>query len=179
MVVGAGQMGAGIAQIVAQAGILVVLHDKSQQLLDQGMATIERTISCEQRSGRRTPTDKAAVLRRISLTLGFEEASDCDIVIEASAAKTATKQAIFKALDRTAPPRAIFASAASSATIAAVADATGRPEQVVGLLFAYPVPTSDMVGIVRGFHTSDEVFQAIRDFIAFLGKKPVESKAVP
>lgn len=179
MVIGAGQMGSGIAQVCAQAGFNVKLNDMKQEAYDRGIANIMKNLSRNVEKGRMTEDEKSQVLGRIQSSLDLKDAHDVDIVIEAAVENMEIKSTIFKTLDEVAPKHAILASNTSSLPITEIAAATQRPEQVIGMHFMNPVPVMKLVEIIRGLATTDEVYQAVEDMTVKLSKTPVEVNDFP
>lgn len=179
MVIGAGQMGAGIAQVFAQAGLNVKLNDMSQDALDQGLSGIEKRLARAVEKGRMTANDKDATYARLSGTTDLKEASECDLVIEAVVEKMDVKVSVFQQLDEITPSHAILATNTSSLPITEIAAATERPEQVIGMHFMNPVPVMKLVEIIRAIQTSDETYQFIEDMTKKLEKTPVEVEDFP
>ena len=179
MVIGAGQMGSGIAQVCAQAGFNVKLNDMKQEAYDRGIGTITKNLSRNVEKGRMTEEEKNAVLSRITPSLDLKDAHDADIVIEAAVENMEIKHSIFKTLDEVAPKHAILASNTSSLPITEIAAVTNRPEQVIGMHFMNPVPVMKLVEIIRGLATSDEVYGAVEEMTIKLSKTPVECNDFP
>lgn len=179
MVIGAGQMGSGIAQVCAQAGLNVKLNDMKQEAYDRGIGTITKNLSRNVEKGRMTEDEKTAVLGRITPSLDLKDAHDVDIVIEAAVENMAIKHSIFKTLDEVAPKHAILATNTSSLPITEIAAVTNRPEQVIGMHFMNPVPVMKLVEIIRGLATSDEVYKKVEEMTVQLSKTPVEVNDFP
>ncbi|MBU9673489.1 3-hydroxybutyryl-CoA dehydrogenase [Planococcus sp. CP5-4] len=179
MIIGAGQMGSGIAQVCAQAGFNVKLNDMKQEAYERGIASISKNLSRNVEKGRMTEDEKSQVLGRIQSSLDLKDAHDVDIVIEAAVENMEIKSTIFKTLDEVAPKHAILASNTSSLPITEIAAATNRPEQVIGMHFMNPVPVMKLVEIIRGLATTDEVYQAVEDMTVKLSKTPVEVNDFP
>lgn len=179
LVIGAGQMGSGIAQVCAQAGFDVKLNDREQQFYDRGIQTITKNLSRNVEKGRMTEDEKQSVLNKITMSLSIEDASDVDLVIEAAVENMEIKQSIFKQLDDITPTHTILATNTSSLPITEIAAATNRPEQVIGMHFMNPVPVMKLVEIIRGLATSDEVYTAIEEMTKKLSKVPVEVNDFP
>lgn len=179
MVIGAGQMGSGIAQVCAQAGFNVKLNDMKQEACERGIANIAKNLSRDVEKGRMAEDEKSQVLGRIQTSLDLKDAHDVDIVIEAAVENMEIKSTIFKTLDEVAPKHAILASNTSSLPITEIAAATKRPEQVIGMHFMNPVPVMKLVEIIRGLATTDEVYQAVEDMTVKLSKTPVEVNDFP
>ena len=179
MVIGAGQMGSGIAQVCAQAGFNVKLNDMKQEAYERGIANITKNLSRNVEKGRMTEDEKSQIIGRIQSSLDLKDAHDVDIVIEAAVENMEIKSTIFKTLDEVAPKHAILASNTSSLPITEIAAATNRPEQVIGMHFMNPVPVMKLVEIIRGLATTDEVYQAVKDMTVKLSKTPVEVNDFP
>jgi len=179
MVIGAGQMGSGIAQVCAQAGFDVKLNDIKQEFFERGLGVITKNLSRDVEKGRKTEDEKATVLSRISMSLDLQDASDVDIIIEAAVENMEIKQSIFKQLDGIAPAHAILATNTSSLPITEIAAVTKRPEQVIGMHFMNPVPVMKLVEIIRGLATTDEVYKAVEEMTVKLSKTPVEVNDFP
>ena len=179
LVIGAGQMGSGIAQVCAQAGFDVKLNDREQQFYDRGIQTITKNLSRNVEKGRMTEDEKQSALNKITMSLSIEDANDVDLVIEAAVENMEIKQSIFKQLDDITPAHTILATNTSSLPITEIAAATNRPEQVIGMHFMNPVPVMKLVEIIRGLATSDEVYTAIEEMTKKLSKVPVEVNDFP
>ncbi len=179
MVIGAGQMGSGIAQVCAQAGFEVKLNDREEPFYQRGIQTITKNLSRNVEKGRMTEEEKEAVLSRISKSLSIEDASDVDLVIEAAVENMEIKQSIFKQLDEITPKHTILATNTSSLPITEIAAVTNRADQVIGMHFMNPVPVMKLVEIIRGLATSDEVYTEIEEMTKKLGKVPVEVNDFP
>lgn len=179
MVIGAGQMGSGIAQVCAQAGFQVMLNDLKTELVERGLGVIDKNLSRNVAKGRQTEEEKQEVLGRIALSTDLKDAREVDLVIEAAVENMEIKAKIFAQLDEIAPAHAILASNTSSLPITEIAAATNRPEQVIGMHFMNPVPVMKLVEIIRGLATSDEVYHAIEDMTKTLSKVPVEVNDFP
>ncbi|MDX1771121.1 MAG: 3-hydroxybutyryl-CoA dehydrogenase [Planococcaceae bacterium] len=179
LVIGAGQMGSGIAQVCAQAGFDVKLNDMKDEFFERGLGIITKNLSRSVEKGRMTEDEKIKVLSRITKSLDLNDASDVDLVIEAAVENMEIKQSIFKSLDEITPKHAILASNTSSLPITEIAAVTNRPEQVIGMHFMNPVPVMKLVEIIRGLATSDEVYTAIEEMTKKLDKVPVEVNDFP
>lgn len=179
MVIGAGQMGSGIAQVTAQAGYQVVLNDLSDEALDRGIGTIDKFLSRNVERERMTSDEKDATLQRIKRSTSLEDAKDCDLVIEAVVENMDVKQDVFRTLDDIVPEHGILASNTSSLPITEIAAITKRPEQVIGMHFMNPVPVMELVEIIRGLQTSDDTYEVIHKLTKKLQKTPVEVNDFP
>jgi len=169
-IVGAGQMGNGIAHVCALAGIPVVLNDIASARLKEALATINGNMARQVKRKRITEDDKAAALKRISTVESYDGLSDCDLVIEAATEKEEVKRKIFAELCSALKSDAILASNTSSISITRLASATDRPEQFIGIHFMNPVPLMELVELIRGIATNDKTFEASKDFVKKLGK---------
>ncbi|WP_338450253.1 3-hydroxybutyryl-CoA dehydrogenase [Niallia oryzisoli] len=179
MVVGAGQMGSGIAQVCAQAGYDVILNDLNLQLTEQGKNTIRINLLRQVNKNLMKTEEMEAILSLISLSTNLEDARDVDFVIEAAVENMNIKTQIFRELDRITPEHTILASNTSSLPITEIAAATNRPEKVIGMHFMNPVPVMKLVEIIRGLATADEVYETIETITKTLEKVPVEVNDFP
>jgi 3-hydroxybutyryl-CoA dehydrogenase len=179
MVIGAGQMGSGIAQVCAQAGYKVFLNDLKQDFVERGLGGINKNLSRNVEKNRITAETRDAILANITPSTSLQDAAGVDLVIEAAVENMEIKQQIFKQLDEIAPAHAILASNTSSLPITELAAVTKRPEQVIGMHFMNPVPVMKLVEIIRGLATSNEVYQTIEDMTKTLEKVPVEVNDFP
>ncbi len=178
-VLGAGQMGSGIAQVAACAGLAVVLGDVSQAAAERGKAVVGRFLGRAVEKGQLAPADRDAALSRIAPAADLEQVAGADLVIEAATEETSLKLDLFGALDRTARPGVILASNTSSISVTTLAAATGRPDRVVGMHFFNPVPLMALVEVIRGLETSDETVGIVTGLARRLGKTPVEARDFP
>lgn len=179
MVIGAGQMGGGIAQVCAQAGYDVLLNDIKEESYTRGLAVISKNLSRNVEKGRMSEEEKTEVLDRITKSLDLQDAKNADIIIEAAVENMEVKRSIFAKLDEIAPDHAILASNTSSLPITEIAAATNRPEKVIGMHFMNPVPVMKLVEIIRGLATDDEVYEAVETMTKKLSKVPVEVNDFP
>jgi len=178
-VVGAGQMGGGIAHVAAGAGLPVVLVDVAQALVDKGRAAIEKNLEREVAKGKRTAEDRRAALARITTSADAAALSGCDIVIEAIVENEAVKKELFGRLDGICRPDAILASNTSSISITRLAAATRRPDRFIGMHFMNPVPLMTLVEVIRGMATSDDTASAVEGLAKRLGKTPIFCNDLP
>jgi len=179
MVIGAGQMGGGIAQVAAQAGLTVVLNDIDAAFINKRVAFIDKTLSRNVEKGRITEDEKQQALARLIPSTDLQDAGDVDFVVEAASEKMEIKEQIFRKLDEIARPGVILATNTSSLPITEIAAVTGRPESVIGMHFMNPVPVMTLVEVIRGIATSDEVYQAVEELAKVMGKTPVEVNDYP
>ena len=178
-VVGAGQMGNGIAHVFAQSGFKVVMIDVSQDALDKGRATIAKNIERQVKKGAIPAEEQVEILSRIDLSMDLAGAADASLVIEAASEDSGLKFRIFTDVDRIAKPDAVLATNTSSISITEIARRTSRPDKVVGMHFMNPVPVMKLVEIIRGLATSDETTEYVTDLSRRLGKTPVEVNDFP
>ncbi|QED49757.1 3-hydroxybutyryl-CoA dehydrogenase [Cytobacillus dafuensis] len=179
MVIGAGQMGSGIAQVCAQAGYSVLLNDLKQEFVDRGLGIIKKNLSRQVEKDRITAQQMEEVLSNLTPSTDIQDAKNVDLIIEAAVENMEIKTKIFSQLDQIAPEHAILASNTSSLPITEIAAATKRPEKVIGMHFMNPVPVMKLVEIIRGLATTDEVYQTIEDITKALKKVPVEVNDFP
>lgn len=179
MVIGAGQMGAGIAQVTAQAGFEVLLNDMNEAALEKGMNNMNKLLTRAAEKERITENEKEQTLGRLRASSALEDAKDCDLVIEAIVENMEVKTKVFRELDEIAPAHAILATNTSSLPITEIAAATNRPEQVIGMHFMNPVPVMKLVEVIRGIQTSDETYEAIAGMTEDLNKTSVEVADFP
>jgi 3-hydroxybutyryl-CoA dehydrogenase len=173
LVVGAGQMGGGIAQVVAASGRRVSLHDAAPGAVDRGLANIRRSL---ERLAKKGGPDPDEVLARIE---PVDELGAADLMIEAVIEDAQVKEEIFRRADEVLPPAAILASNTSSIPITSLAAVTSRPARVIGMHFFNPVPVLKLVEVIRGLDTSDETAAAIVQLAVDLGKTPAEARDFP
>ena len=178
-VVGAGQMGNGIAHVFAQSGFQVTMIDVSQEALDKGRSTIAKNIERQVKKGTIAAEDQVKLLSRIDLNTDLESAGDASLIIEAASEDSGLKYRIFTDLDRIAKPDAVLATNTSSISITEIARRTSRPDKVVGMHFMNPVPVMKLVEIIRGLATSDKTTEYVVDLSKQLGKIPVEVNDFP
>jgi 3-hydroxybutyryl-CoA dehydrogenase len=174
LVVGAGQMGAGIAQVLAASGRRVLLHDAAPGAVEKGLAGMRRSL--EKLAAKGASHDPAEVLARVEPVDGL---ADADLMVEAVVEDAAVKQDIFRGADLALGPEAVLASNTSSIPIASLADVTGRPDRVIGMHFFNPVPVMTLVEVVRAPGTSDETVREIVQLSGELGKTPAEVNDFP
>jgi 3-hydroxybutyryl-CoA dehydrogenase len=178
-VIGAGQMGSGIAQVAAQAGYAVVLRDLEQSFLERGLSNIKRSIGKLLEKGRLDQNTHDAVLARITTTTHLADLKDCDLLIEAIVEHEPSKLELFRELDQLVKPEAILASNTSSIPITRLAAATRRPERFIGMHFMNPVPLMELVEVIRGYLTDEATTQAVLETARKMGKTPVEVNDYP
>lgn len=179
MVVGAGFMGAGIAQVGAQAGYTIRLWDINQEAIDKGIASINKNLSRNVEKGRITSEAKDAITARIISTLNLEDAKDADLAIEAVLEDLELKKEIFQRLDAICKAECILATNTSSIPITTIAAAVERPDKFIGMHFFSPVPVMKLCEIIRGIKTSDETVATTVEIAQNMKKETVVSKDVP
>jgi len=179
MVVGAGQMGGGIAQVAAQSGLEVVLNDLKAEFVEKGLAFMGKLLDRNIEKGTLSAEQKGAILGRITPSTSLQDAAGVDFVVEAASEQMAIKAEIFRSLDRVAKPGVILASNTSSLPITEIAAVTARPESVIGMHFMNPVPVMQLVEIIRGIATSDATYASVESLAKQLGKVPVEVNDYP
>jgi len=179
MVIGAGQMGSGIAQVAAIAGCEVVLNDIKDEFVQRGLGIIEKNLSRDVSKGRLDEDGKAAILGRIKPSVSLKDAADVDIVIEAAIENMEIKGNIFRELDSITPAHAILSSNTSSLPITEIGAVTKRPEKVIGMHFMNPVPVMKLVEIIRGLATDDDTYNAVKELSERMNKVPVEVNDAP
>jgi len=178
-VVGAGQMGNGIAHVAAACGLDVVMHDVKQDFVDRGLATIDKNLQRGVDKGRMTGAEKQAVLKRVSGTTNLDDLATCDLVVEAVVENQDVKAEIFSRLDTICRAGVILASNTSSISITKIAAGTERPERVIGMHFMNPVPVMKLVEVIRGLATSDETTREVLALAEKMGKTAVECRDFP
>lgn len=178
-VVGAGQMGGGIAQVVAQSGLDVLLHDASESALERGLRGIEASLTRAVEKGKLAAGERDASIARICGVTRPDELADCDFVIEAATEAIEVKLELFRALDATCKPEAILASNTSSIPLTRLAGVTARPERAIGMHFMNPVPLMKLVEIVRALQTNDATYKTTCELAERLGKVVITTRDVP
>ena len=178
-VIGAGQMGSGIAHVAALAGFEVVLNDVSEERLRAGLATINGTMSRLVKRGQIAEDDRTTALGRITTSETYGGFAECDLVIEAATENEGVKRKIFSMLCASLKPEALLASNTSSISITRLASVTDRPERFIGIHFMNPVPRMQLVELIRGIQTESGTFEAAKVFIERLGKTPTVSEDFP
>jgi 3-hydroxybutyryl-CoA dehydrogenase len=180
LVIGAGQMGGGIAQVMAQSGLEVVLRDIKEEFVQKGLKTIEKNVSKLVEKGKLSADDKVAIMSRISGVVELDQlACNVDLVVEAAVEKMEIKREIFQTLDKLCPGHTILATNTSSLPVTAVAATTNRADKVIGMHFFNPAPVMKLVEIINGLATSEETFAAVEELTKALGKTPVRVADFP
>ena len=178
-VIGAGQMGNGIAQVAAMSGLNVVMNDIQEAFVDRGLKTIEKFFDRGIEKGKLTQAQKADVMGRIKPSTDINDLAEADFVVEAATENEPLKFEIFKMLDQVCRPGVILGSNTSSIPIGRIAAQTKRPENVIGMHFMNPVPLMKLVEVIRGIATSDETFQTTWALSEKFGKTPAEASDYP
>jgi 3-hydroxybutyryl-CoA dehydrogenase len=178
-VIGAGQMGNGIAQVLAQAGFAVTILDIGQAQIDKGLATIGKNLDRQIAKAKISEADKTATLGRIKTTLAYPDLASCHLVIEAATENEAVKKQIFAQLCPVLPPETMIASNTSSISITRLGASTDRPGKFMGMHFMNPVPVMSLVELIRGIATAEDTFNSVRDMVAKLGKTAVSAEDFP
>jgi 3-hydroxybutyryl-CoA dehydrogenase len=178
-ILGAGQMGSGIAEVAAQSGLAVVLVDVSQAVAEKGRSRIAAGLAKQVERGKMAGTERDALLERIRTAGDMGEFGQVDYVVEAATEDQALKREIFRNIDRAARPGVVLATNTSSISVTLLGAATSRPEKVIGLHFMNPVPRMRLVEVVRGLTTDDQTFAVTLDLVARFGKTPVTCRDIP
>jgi 3-hydroxybutyryl-CoA dehydrogenase len=178
-VVGAGQMGSGIAHVFAQHAYQVLLYDISESQLDKAVRSIEQNLERQARKGVIFSTSMQGIMQRITATKDLKSFAECDLVVEAASENESLKFDLFRKLDEIVQEDAILASNTSSISITKIAAVTRRPDKVIGMHFMNPVPVMQLVEVIRGLGTSDETFRAIGALVGHLGKEMAVSNDYP
>ena len=178
-VIGAGQMGNGIAQVAAASGLEVIMNDIQEAFVQKGLANITKLLTKGVDKGKLTPDEKDAVLGRIRTSTDIRDMADADFVVEAAVEREDLKFKIFKDLDEICRPEVILATNTSSIPIGRIGAQTGRPDKVIGMHFMNPVPVMKLVEVIRGLATSDETFRTTWALSEKFGKTPAEANDYP
>ncbi len=178
-VVGAGQMGSGIAEVALSSGLDVLMRDIGQEAVEKGRKKIEADLERRIQKGKMASGEKEAILKRLSTTTRIEDFGNCDFVIEAAIESIPLKGEIFKALDRITRKEVILATNTSSISITKIASFTKRQDRVIGMHFFNPAPVMKLVEIIRGLTTSDEAFRIAKELCLKFGKTPLEANDFP
>jgi 3-hydroxybutyryl-CoA dehydrogenase len=179
LVVGAGQMGSGIAQVAAQAGIEVVMQDIDQKFVDRGLQVITKNLQRNVDKGKMAADEMAAVLGRLQGTTDLQDGADAQLVIEAIVENLDVKLQVFSKLEEICGPDTIFASNTSSLPITELAAGTKRPDKFIGMHFFNPPQVMQLIEVIRAIQTSPETFQAVEALAKRMGKTPVAVNDCP
>ena len=178
-VVGAGQMGNGIAQVAAYSGFRVLMSDIADSFVQKGLGAISKNLDRMVEKGKIPSTKKDEIIGRIKGTIQMKDMAEADFVVEAAIENESLKLNLFKELDQICQKGTILSSNTSSISITKIASATQRPSQVIGMHFMNPVPVMQLVEIIRGLQTSQETFQTVKSLTEKMGKTPVEANDFP
>lgn len=179
MIIGAGQMGSGIAQVSIAADYDIVLNDINDTFVNRGLGIIDKNLSKDVSKGRLDEAAKAALMAKITPSTSLQDAKDVDLVIEAAIENMEIKGNIFRELDSVCKPEAILATNTSSLPITEIAAVTKRPDKVIGMHFFNPVPVMKLVEVIRGLATSDETYDIVKTVSEKMGKVPAEVNDAP
>lgn len=179
MVIGAGQMGGGIAQVAAQTGYSVILNDIKEEFVTRGLNVIQKSLQRNVEKGKLNAAEMEATLGRITKSTSLQDAASADLVIEAAVENMSVKTQVFSQLDSICPEHTILSTNTSSLPITEIAAFTKRPDRVIGMHFMNPVPVMKLVEVIRGLATSDAVFETIKTMSLEMGKTPVEVNDAP
>jgi 3-hydroxybutyryl-CoA dehydrogenase len=178
-VIGAGQMGNGIAQVAAVSGFEVIMNDIKTDFIEKGFASIKKNLKRNVDKGRMTDEEMNAVLKRIRTSLDIKDMGSVDFVVEAATENETIKFQIFKNLDQICEPHVILATNTSSIPIGRIASHTDRPDKIIGMHFMNPVPVMKLIEIIRGLRTTDDTFKTTWNLAVKLGKTPAEASDYP
>jgi 3-hydroxybutyryl-CoA dehydrogenase len=180
LIIGAGQMGSGIAQVMAQGGLQVILRDIKEDFVKKGIAGIDKNLAKAVEKGKLTADEKGAVMSRIQGVVELDAAAcDVDLVVEAAIENMEIKKNIFQQLDQLCPAHTIFATNTSSLPVTAIGALTKRADKVIGMHFFNPAPVMKLVEVINGLATSEETFTAVKGLAESLGKSPVKVSDFP
>ena len=178
-VVGAGQMGSGITEVVISAGFRALMRDITQEAVERGKKRITADLERRVQKGRITAEEQKTILGRLTPTTQLEDFKNCDLVIEAATEQIPLKKEVFQTLDEVTRKEVILASNTSSISISRIASFTRKPDRVIGMHFFLPAPAMKLIEIVRGLATSDQTWQTAKELALNLGKTPIEAKDFP
>ena len=178
-VIGAGQMGNGIAQVAAASGLQVLMSDIKEEFTAKGVAAITRNLNRSVEKGKLEAADRDKIIARIKTTTSLQDMAAADFVVEAAVEREDLKFKIFRDLDTFCPPHTILSTNTSSIPIGRIAAQTGRPDKVIGMHFMNPVPVMKLVEVIKGLATSEETFQLTWDLCHKFGKTPAEANDFP
>ena len=178
-VLGAGTMGAGIAQVAAQAGLETLVYDVSQEFIDKGLGRIRGFLQRSRERGKLTAEQEEQIVARLSSSLKLEDCEGCSLIIEAAPEKLELKQDLFKKLDAICGPETLLATNTSSFSVTAIAGATQKPERVLGMHFFNPPPLMALVEVIQGDRTSAAAMDQATSIARGMGKTPVRTKDTP
>jgi 3-hydroxybutyryl-CoA dehydrogenase len=179
MIIGAGQMGGGIAQVAAQSGLQVILNDIKEEFVQKGVDDISKRLSRSVAKGKISVEEMQSTLGRITPSASLDDAADADFIVEAASENMTVKTEIFQALDKAARPEVVLATNTSSLPITEIAAITERPGQVIGMHFMNPVPVMTLVEVIRGIATTDATYKAVEGLAQAMGKTAIECNDSP
>ena len=178
-IIGAGQMGGGVAEVAAQSGLQVLIHDITEEMCERGLENVGRDLDRMIKRGRFKSEDRERVMKRIETTTRLEDLGETDFIVEAVVENEDAKIGLFKRLDKVCPPETIFASNTSSISITRMGARTSRADRFIGMHFMNPVPAMKLVEIIRGLATSQPTFEATRTLAERLGKSTMTAEDFP
>ncbi len=178
-IIGAGQMGGGVAEVAAQSGLQVLIHDITEEMCERGLENVSRDLDRMIKRGRFKSEDRERVMKRIETTTRLEDLGETDFIVEAVVENEDAKIGLFKRLDKVCPPETIFASNTSSISITRMGARTSRADRFIGMHFMNPVPAMKLVEIIRGLATSQPTFEATRTLAERLGKSTMTADDFP
>ena len=178
-VIGAGQMGSGIAEVSLASGYKTFMRDVTPEAVERGKKRIMTDLDKRVQKGKMTAEEQKKILERLTTTTRLDDLRSCDFIIEAATEQVLLKKEIFQTLDRVTRQDVILASNTSSISITRIASFTNRPERVVGMHFFNPAPVMKLLELIRGMGTSEETFQTTRELSRKFGKTPIEAKDLP
>ncbi|PCK10615.1 3-hydroxybutyryl-CoA dehydrogenase [Bacillus safensis] len=179
LVVGAGQMGSGIAQVFAQSGYTVLLHDASEKQIHRAISSMTKQLTKQAEKGKLAHQAVRDITQRLAVSTDLKDVQQAHLVIEAASEQMSVKKQIFETLDQFAEAEAIFATNTSSLSITELAAVTSRPEKVIGMHFMNPVPVMKLVEVIRALQTSDDTYQFVYETAKTLNKTPIEVEDFP
>ena len=178
-VIGAGQMGSGIAQVAAAAGLHVIMNDVSDEFIDRGFAAIEKSLKRMTEKGKLEEQEAQALMGRIEATTSLDDMAKADFIVEAIVENEVVKMDVFRKLDDICNEGVILSTNTSSISITKIASATSRPQKVIGMHFMNPVPMMKLVEVIRGLATSDDTYNTTRQLAERMGKIPIPANDFP
>jgi 3-hydroxybutyryl-CoA dehydrogenase len=178
-VIGAGQMGNGIAQVAAMAGYQVIMNDIKTDFVEKGFKAVEKNLSRTVEKGKMSPEEKNVILERIRTSINLNDLAEANFIVEAATENEPLKFEIFRTLDSLCPPESILSTNTSSIPIGRIGAKTKRPDKVIGMHFMNPVPVMKLVEVIRGLETSDDTFNLTWNLAVKLGKTPARAEDYP
>ncbi len=178
-IIGAGTMGLDIAQVFAAKDYNVTVYDMTDDIISRSAARLEKGLKKRVERGKTTQEAADMLISRIAFTTSYDDVKSAELVLEAIVENSDVKRTVFKNIDAICPPSTIFATNTSSISITEIASATKRPDRFIGMHFFNPATAMKLVEVIRGMHTSDETFNAVRELSEAIGKQPVEVSEAP